>query len=120
MTDRPPRTSSLGRGLSALIPQAVAAAAGRVALRAYPTLELRDLAAALSLAAARRSSGTGIAGRQATDFPPVATFQSVTTPDGEETTSRANRIPSRTTRPRTGILGPGVDHREDQRLPFVR
>ena len=64
--------------------------------------------------------GTGDSGRQPTAFPPVAAFQRVTTPEGSDATPAANRIPSRTARPRTGMLRPGVDHREDERLPFVR
>src|SRR3989339_688044 len=67
-----------------------------------------------------RSSGTGVSGRQPTAFPPVAAFQKATTPEGSEATPAANRTPSRTPRPRSGMLRPGVDHREDERLPFVR
>src|SRR5512135_1724212 len=62
----------------------------------------------------------GASGRQPTTFPPVAAFQKVTTPEGSEATPAANRIPSRTTRPRCGMLRPGVDHRKNERLPFVR
>src|SRR5512143_3025992 len=70
--------------------------------------------------AACRSSGMGVPGRQPTAFPPVTVFQRNTPSEGSVTTDAANRIPSRTACPRTGTLPSRVDHREDERLPFVR
>jgi len=64
--------------------------------------------------------GTGVPGWQPTAFPPVAVFQRKSPPEGSETTDAANRIPSSTADPRTTGSRPCVDHREDERLPFVR